>query len=119
MAGTLGIVPVCQKGIASPDLPTRFGLCSVYAQRSRDGQVARTVTDSRGLSLGGWIMLVLSRKPGERIVVPNCDLTFTIVAVEGNNVRLGISAPTNVGIYREEVWRRICREHTVPERIGS
>jgi carbon storage regulator len=53
------------------------------------------------------LMLVLSRKPGERIVVPNCELAVTIVAVEGNNVRLGISAPDNIAVYREEVWLQI------------
>jgi carbon storage regulator len=52
-------------------------------------------------------MLVLSRKPGERIVVPSSEVTVTVLAVEGNAVRLGISAPEEIAIYREEVWRRI------------
>ena len=49
-------------------------------------------------------MLVLSRKLGERIVVPQCELELTVIAVEGGTVRLGISAPAEVGVYREEVW---------------
>ena len=52
-------------------------------------------------------MLVLSRKLGERILIPHCDLAVTVVAIEGNTVRLGFSAPAEIGIYREEVWRRI------------
>jgi len=52
-------------------------------------------------------MLVLSRKVGERIVAPGAKLTVTVLAVEGNAVRLGISAPDNVAIYREEVWQRL------------
>jgi carbon storage regulator len=52
-------------------------------------------------------MLVLSRKLGERIVVPDCDLVVTVLAVDGNRVRLGISAPTQIGVYREEVWREL------------
>jgi carbon storage regulator len=52
-------------------------------------------------------MLVLSRKPGEEIVVPGCDLVFTILEVRGDKVRLGISAPTEVHIYRREIWERI------------
>jgi carbon storage regulator len=48
-------------------------------------------------------MLVLSRKPGERIVVPCCELVITVVSVQGNRVRLGISAPADVAVYREEV----------------
>jgi carbon storage regulator len=55
-------------------------------------------------------MLVLSRKLGERILVPHCDLAVTVVAIDGNTVRLGISAPAEIGIYREEVWQRVCSE---------
>jgi carbon storage regulator len=52
-------------------------------------------------------MLVLSRKLGEQVVVPECELTVTIVAVDGNNVRLGFTAPKAVGVYRQEVLDRI------------
>jgi carbon storage regulator len=52
-------------------------------------------------------MLVLSRKIGQRIVVPHCELAVAVLAVDGNTVRLGISAPTDVGVYREELWVRI------------
>ena len=48
-------------------------------------------------------MLVLSRKPGEQIVIPNCEMTVTVVAIEGNNVRLGFTAPLSVEVYRREV----------------
>ena len=50
-------------------------------------------------------MLVLSRKIGERIVVPHCELAVTVIAVEGKAVRLGISAPADIAVYREEVWK--------------
>jgi carbon storage regulator len=52
-------------------------------------------------------MLVLTRKLGEKIVVPVHDLAVTVLAIEGNRVRLGISAPDGIEIYREEVWTRI------------
>ena len=55
-------------------------------------------------------MLVLSRKLGERIVVPDCDLVVTVIAAKGNVVRLGISGPENLDVYREEVWQRVCQE---------
>jgi carbon storage regulator len=58
-------------------------------------------------------MLVLSRKVGERTVVPDCDLTITVVAVEGNQVRLGFSAPKEVAVFREEVWQQIDEEAVV------
>jgi carbon storage regulator len=51
-------------------------------------------------------MLVLSRKRGEGIVIPGCSVTVTIVAVEGNRVRLGIAAPAEVAVLREELLRR-------------
>jgi carbon storage regulator CsrA len=51
-------------------------------------------------------MLVLSRRLGERVVVPHCDLVVTVVAVAGNTVRLGFTAPGAVGVYREEVLQR-------------
>jgi carbon storage regulator len=52
-------------------------------------------------------MLVLSRKRGEKIVVPQCQLSVTVIRVHGNHVRLGISAPPEVAVHREELWREI------------
>jgi carbon storage regulator len=53
-------------------------------------------------------MLVLSRKIGERILVPHCELSVTVLSIDGNTVRLGVSAPPEVGVYREELWQRLC-----------
>jgi carbon storage regulator len=64
-------------------------------------------------------MLVLSRKVGERIVVPDCDLTITVVAVEGNKVRIGFSAPKEVAVFREEVWRQIDEDSAVLRPVQS
>jgi len=47
-------------------------------------------------------MLVLSRKPGERILIGN-DVTVTIVRIGPNTVRLGIDAPEHLNIVREEL----------------
>jgi carbon storage regulator len=55
-------------------------------------------------------MLVLCRKPGERLVVPHCNLVVTVIATKGKAVRLGISAPESLAVYREEVWQKVCRE---------
>ena len=55
-------------------------------------------------------MLVLSRRLGERILVPHCELAVTVVAIDGNTVKLGITAPTEVGVYREELWRKVPRK---------
>ncbi len=62
-------------------------------------------------------MLVLSRKLGERVLVPHCGLSVTVVSVEGNVVRLGFTAPAEVGVFREEVWQRISTEEEPRARI--
>ena len=63
-------------------------------------------------------MLVLSRKLGERVLVPQCGLAVTVVAIEGNVIRLGFTAPTEVGVYREEVWQRIRSENEPQSKLG-
>ena len=55
---------------------------------------------------GGEKMLVLSRKVGQTIRI-NQDITLMVVEVDGKNVKLGIHAPRDVSIHREEVYQRI------------
>jgi carbon storage regulator len=55
------------------------------------------------------MMLVLSRKEGERIVVGR-DILITVIESRGNRVRLGISAPKEIPINRQEVSERLARE---------
>jgi len=57
-------------------------------------------------------MLVIRCKVGESVLMPGLDTRVTVVAVKGNKVRLGVSAPAAVTVHREEVWRDICREET-------
>jgi carbon storage regulator CsrA len=52
-------------------------------------------------------MLVLSRKVGEKILVPQCQLTVTVLDIASSRVRLGVSAPPGVTVHREEVQKRI------------
>ena len=63
-------------------------------------------------------MLVLSRKLGERILVPHCELAVTVVGIEGNTVKLGIKAPAAIGVYREELWHKVCQEKAATEALG-
>ncbi len=51
-------------------------------------------------------MLVLSRKQGESICLPRQNVTVTILGVSRNRVRVGIAAPDDVAIYRQEIWGR-------------
>jgi carbon storage regulator len=48
-------------------------------------------------------MLVLSRKLGEKIVIPGLDVEIAVVAIKGKAVRLGITAPAEVAVRRQEV----------------
>jgi carbon storage regulator len=57
-----------------------------------------------------FIMLVLTRRPGESIVLPGVDVTITILRVHGDKAALGITAPRFVEVYRDEIWRRIQNE---------
>ena len=55
-------------------------------------------------------MLVLTRKEGEGFLIGD-DITIKIVEVKGNNIRIGIEAPQDKKIYRQEVYDRISREN--------
>ena len=50
-------------------------------------------------------MLVLSRKPGEEVVIGD-NIRLTVVAIHGNRVQLGFTAPSSVAIRREELCQR-------------
>jgi carbon storage regulator len=51
-------------------------------------------------------MLVLTRKVGERIHIGN-NIVVTVVRIQNDKVRLGIDAPSDVAIHREEVFQRV------------
>lgn len=52
-------------------------------------------------------MLVLSRKAGESIVIGDKVITFTVLGINGNQVRIGVNAPKDVDVHREEIYERI------------
>ena len=51
-------------------------------------------------------MLILTRKIGETVVIGD-EITLTILGVKGNQVRVGVKAPRDVSVHREEVYMRI------------
>ena len=54
-------------------------------------------------------MLILTRRVGETVVIGD-DVTVTVLGVKGNQVRLGVNAPKQVAVHREEIYERIQRE---------
>lgn len=57
-------------------------------------------------------MLVLSRKVGEQICMPEMGIVVTVVAIHRRRVQLGITAPANVSVARQEVGRRDSKSST-------
>lgn len=55
-------------------------------------------------------MLILTRRINETIII-NDDITFTVLGVKGNQVRLGICAPDNVKVNRQEIYQRKYMKH--------
>lgn len=56
-------------------------------------------------------MLILTRRVGETVMIGN-EVTVTVLGVKGNQVRLGINAPKDVAVHREEIFERIKAERT-------
>ena len=54
-------------------------------------------------------MLILTRRVGETLMVCD-DVTVTVLGVKGNQVRIGVNAPKDVSVHREEIYQRIQKE---------
>ncbi|MCM8855511.1 MAG: carbon storage regulator CsrA [Candidatus Thiodiazotropha sp.] len=59
-------------------------------------------------------MLILTRRVGETLMIGD-EVTVTVLGVKGNQVRIGVNAPRDVTVHREEIYERIKREQQSEE----
>lgn len=63
-------------------------------------------------------MLILTRRVGETLMIGD-EVTVTVLGVKGNQVRIGVNAPRDVAVHREEIYERIKREQAGQDGGGE
>jgi carbon storage regulator len=63
-------------------------------------------------------MLILTRRVGETLMIGD-EVTVTVLGVKGNQVRIGVNAPRDVAVHREEIYERIKREQAEAGQGGG
>lgn len=61
-------------------------------------------------------MLILTRRVGETLMIGD-EVSVTVLGVKGNQVRLGVNAPKDIAVHREEIYQRIQHERSMQSHI--
>jgi carbon storage regulator len=91
--------------------------CSIGSKIKGSGAVVKPL----GLELqqqGDGKMLILTRRVGETLMIGD-EVTVTVLGVKGNQVRIGVNAPRDVTVHREEIYERIKQEQQAQQEAAG
>ena len=63
-------------------------------------------------------MLILTRRVGESLMIGD-EVNVTVLGIKGNQVRIGVNAPKDVAVHREQIYQRIQDEQDDPDRVAN
>jgi carbon storage regulator len=106
MSANLGVIYDCHGLVPGLKVVTEAPASRLRRIAQQGGPVTRP---RRSLA-----MLILTRRVGETVVIGD-DVTVTVLGVKGNQVRLGVNAPKEVAVHREEIYDRIKREQAADD----